>query len=90
LIQAAKVPLAAPSANRSNLLSPTRAEHVLKGLASRIDLVLDGGPAHGGQASTVVDCTGERPVMVRAGAIPADRIAAVLDAAGVGHDLAGE
>ncbi|HZY90824.1 MAG TPA: L-threonylcarbamoyladenylate synthase, partial [Gemmataceae bacterium] len=44
LLRAAGVPVAAPSANRSAQLSPTRAEHILRGLAGRIDLVLDGGP----------------------------------------------
>src|SRR5207302_9574839 len=44
LLRAADTPVAAPSANRSTGLSPTRAEHVLKDLAGRIDLVLDAGP----------------------------------------------
>src|SRR5262249_43529419 len=48
LIRAAEVPVAAPSANRSTQLSPTRAEHVLHGLGGRIDLILDGGPTSGG------------------------------------------
>src|SRR5215211_7601690 len=48
LLREAGVPVAAPSANRSTELSPTRAEHVLKGLDGRIELVLDGGPCPGG------------------------------------------
>src|SRR5262249_34494837 len=55
LISAAGVPLAAPSANRSTRLSPTRAEHVLRDLDGRIDLVLEGGPTPGGVESTVLD-----------------------------------
>src|SRR5262249_29105275 len=55
LLRSAGVPLAAPSANRSGRLSPTRAEHVLSGLDGRIDLVLDGGPTSGGLESTVLD-----------------------------------
>ena len=52
-----------------------------------VDLVLDGGTAHGGPASTVVDCTGAVPVIVRVGAVPVVDVAAILDRAGVEHDL---
>lgn len=73
LLQTAGVPLAAPSANRSNALSPTRADHVLRGLDGRIDLVLDAGPAHGGIESTVLDVTCSPPRLLRPGLIvPAD------------------
>jgi L-threonylcarbamoyladenylate synthase len=67
LLRAAGVPVAAPSANRSSELSPTRAEHVLRGLASRADLVLDGGPTSGGIESTVVDLTSTPPRLLRPG-----------------------
>ena len=63
-------PLAAPSANRSNRLSPTRAEHVLDDLDGRIDLILDSGPTTVGLESTVLDLT-ERPAP--AAAAGADR-----------------
>lgn len=69
LIRAAGVPIAAPSANRSTELSPTRAEHVLKSLNGRIDLLLDGGPCQGGIESTVVDVTGEVAQVLRPGLI---------------------
>ena len=69
LIRAAGVPLAAPSANRSTELSPTRAEHVLKGLAGRIDMVLDGGPCPGGIESTVIDVTGDGVRLLRLGLV---------------------
>jgi L-threonylcarbamoyladenylate synthase len=69
LIREAGVPVAAPSANRSTELSPTRAEHVLKGLNGRIDLVLDGGPCPGGLESTVVDVTGGGVRLLRPGLI---------------------
>jgi L-threonylcarbamoyladenylate synthase len=69
LIREAGVPIAAPSANRSTELSPTRAEHVLKGLNGRIDLLLDGGPCSGGIESTVVDLTGDVPRVLRPGLI---------------------
>jgi L-threonylcarbamoyladenylate synthase len=69
LIRAAGVPVAAPSANRSTELSPTRAEHVLKGLNGRIHLLLDGGPCRGGIESTVVDATVPVPRVLRPGLI---------------------
>jgi L-threonylcarbamoyladenylate synthase len=69
LIRAAGVPLAAPSANRSTELSPTRAEHVLKGLGGRIDMILDGGPCPGGIESTVVDASGPVVRLLRPGPI---------------------
>src|SRR5204863_5871661 len=69
LIRAAGVPVAAPSANRSTELSPTRAEHVLKSLNGRIDMILDGGPCSGGIESTVVDVTGTVPRVLRPGLV---------------------
>jgi L-threonylcarbamoyladenylate synthase len=69
LLRAAGVPVAAPSANRSTELSPTRAEHVLKSLGGRIDLILDGGPCPGGIESTVVDVTGDVVRLLRPGLI---------------------
>jgi L-threonylcarbamoyladenylate synthase len=82
-------PLPVTSANVSGLPEASDAEAIVEQLGEAVDLVLDGGPAHGGPPSTVVDCTGERPVILRVGAIPPDRVAAVLDAAGVPHDLTG-
>lgn len=77
LIRAAGVPLAAPSANRSTELSPTRAEHVLKSLNGRIDAILDSGPCPGGLESTVVDVTdGVR--ILRPGLITAAMLVAVV------------
>ena len=69
LLRAAGVPLAAPSANRSTELSPTRAEHVLQSLGERIDLILDGGPTTGGIESTVLDLTTDRPRLLRPGLV---------------------
>jgi L-threonylcarbamoyladenylate synthase len=54
LLKAVDFPLAAPSANRSGLVSPTCAEHVLASLDGRIDLVLDGGPSTAGVESTII------------------------------------
>jgi L-threonylcarbamoyladenylate synthase len=73
LLRAAALPVAAPSANRSSTISPTRAEHVLRSLDGRIDLVLDGGPTPGGIESTVVDVTTQPPRLLRPGLVtPAD------------------
>jgi L-threonylcarbamoyladenylate synthase len=69
LIWEAGVPVAAPSANRSTELSPTRAEHVLKSLDGRIDLILDAGPCPRGIESTVVDVTGGAVRVLRPGPI---------------------
>jgi len=58
LIRAVGRPLAAPSANRSQHLSPTRAEHVASSLGEAVDLILDGGPTRAGLESTILDLRG--------------------------------
>jgi L-threonylcarbamoyladenylate synthase len=78
LMRAAGTPLAAPSANRSTRLSPTRAEHVLRGLDGRIDLVLDAGPTAGGLESTVLDLTTVPPRLLRPGLVAPDAIEEVI------------
>jgi L-threonylcarbamoyladenylate synthase len=74
LIQAAGIPLAAPSANRFTELSPTTAEHVRRSLGSEIDCILDGGPCSVGIESTVLSLagaqSGSQPVLLRPGGIP--------------------
>lgn len=67
-------PLAAPSANPSETLSPTRAEHVAHNLASRIDLILDGGPCEAGLESTIVAPGETSAVMLRPGALARSEI----------------
>jgi L-threonylcarbamoyladenylate synthase len=69
LLRTAALPIAAPSANRSTELSPTRAEHVLRGLDGRIEMLLDGGPTSGGIESTVLDLTATPPRLLRPGPI---------------------
>ncbi len=69
LLAACGEPIAAPSANLYTEISPTRAEHVRKGLTGRIDLILDGGPAGVGVESTVLDLSGPVPAVLRPGAI---------------------
>jgi L-threonylcarbamoyladenylate synthase len=78
LLRATGRPLAAPSANRSGRLSPTRAEHVFADFGDGIVLILDGGPTAHGLESTVIDARGEEPVLLRPGAVTADSIEAVL------------
>jgi L-threonylcarbamoyladenylate synthase len=69
LIGAVGGSLAATSANLSGHPDPVTAQEVLGYLEGRIDLILDGGPCPGGQASTVIDLTGESPTIVRPGPI---------------------
>lgn len=69
LLRECGLPLAAPSANRSEQLSPTSAEHVLRGLPD-VPLVVDGGPCRWGIESTVVDVTCTPPRLLRPGALP--------------------
>jgi L-threonylcarbamoyladenylate synthase len=78
LLRAVELPLAAPSANRSSQLSPTRAEHVWRGLAGRINLILDGGPTSGGIESTVLDVTTTPPRLLRPGLVSASELEAVV------------
>lgn len=68
LIEAAGVPIAAPSANRSGSPSPTRALHVFKDLEGRIESVIDGGETGVGLESTVLDLTQKDPIILRPGA----------------------
>ncbi len=67
-------PLAATSANISGRAPALTVEDVLSQLGGRIPLILDDGPAPGGQPSTVVDCTGISPVILRPGPIPEEEI----------------
>jgi L-threonylcarbamoyladenylate synthase len=72
-------PLAAPSANLSNQLSPTNADHVRRQLGNRIRLIVDGGQAQVGIESTVVDVTGSAPCVLRPGMIHGAALAAVIE-----------
>jgi L-threonylcarbamoyladenylate synthase len=78
VLEAVGVPIAAPSANRSNEISPTTAEHVLKSLGGRIDVVLDGGPTTGGLESTVIDLTANLPRILRPGLVSPAEIERVI------------
>lgn len=79
LLQAFGGPLAAPSANPSGRVSPTRADHVMTGLAGRIEAVLDGGACAVGLESTIVALDGP-PALLRPGGVAVEAIEAVLGA----------
>jgi L-threonylcarbamoyladenylate synthase len=79
-------PVAAPSANLSGRVSPTRADHVLDGLSGRIAAVLDGGPCAVGLESTIV-LADPQPVLLRPGGVPVEALEAVLgEALAIGGD----
>ena len=69
LLRATNKPLAAPSANASGSISPTRAEHVLKSLGGRIPLIIDAGPTERGLESTIVAATGGSLRLLRPGPV---------------------
>ena len=78
LLAAFGKPVAAPSANRSGHVSPTTADHVMADLMGHIDFILDGGPTALGLESTIVDCTGEAPRILRAGGVPREKLEQAL------------
>ncbi|WP_431301222.1 L-threonylcarbamoyladenylate synthase [Tabrizicola sp. BL-A-41-H6] len=82
LLSACSIPLAAPSANPSGRVSPTRASHVLDGLGGRIAAVIDGGPCSVGVESSIVTLH-PSPTLLRPGGLPVEALEAAL-----GHPLA--
>ena len=78
LIEAGGGYIAAPSANTSGRPSPTKAAHVAEDLSGRIDMILDGGAVEIGLESTIVDLTGEYPVILRPGYINQAMLEAVI------------
>lgn len=84
LLEAAGRPIAAPSANRSGQVSPTSARHVMDGLAGRIAAVLDSGPCEVGVESTVLDLSGDTPLLLRPGGVTAEALEACLGPLGRG------
>src|SRR5262245_53819191 len=78
LIEAARVPVAAPSANLFSRPSPTQASHVIDDLDGRIDLVVDGGATTIGVESTVLDLTGDTPTVLRPGAVTIEMMRKVI------------
>ncbi len=82
LLARAELPLAAPSANLFGHVSPTTALHVADQLGDRIDYILDGGACSVGIESTVLDLTGNRPILLRPGGLALERIEALIGAVG--------
>ena len=76
LLRATGKPLAAPSANASGAISPTRAAHVAKSLAGKIALIIDGGPSERGIESTIIAATGGPLRLLRRGPIEVDAVEA--------------
>lgn len=79
LIEAAGVPVAAPSANLSGKPSPTCARHVIEDLDGRVDVIIDGGDCEIGLESTIVRLDGKDATLLRPGAITADALRCVCD-----------
>ena len=78
IIEAAGVPVAAPSGNTSGRPSPTTAAHMLEDMDGRIDAILDGGPCSVGVESTIVDLTCTPPRLLRPGGITLEQLRAAL------------
>ena len=78
LIRRSGIYVAAPSANASGRPSTTKAEHVIEDLDGKIDVIIDGGASAIGLESTIVDLTGEVPLILRPGYISAEQLAKVL------------
>jgi L-threonylcarbamoyladenylate synthase len=92
VIAAAKIPLAAPSANRFTQLSPTTAQHVREALGDAVGFVLDGGPCSVGIESTVISLAGKTPRILRPGMISRAQIEEVIGPveAGSGEESPGQ
>ncbi|WP_294320779.1 L-threonylcarbamoyladenylate synthase [uncultured Sphingomonas sp.] len=94
LLAATGRPLAAPSANASGSISPTRAEHVLRSLDGRIPMVIDAGPTPSGIESTIIACADGRVRQLRPGPISreavADLLGVAIGGAGAGIEAPGQ
>ena len=89
VIRACGFPLAAPSANRSNEISPTNAEHVVRNLGPRVPLIIDGGQSQVGIESTVLDISVSPPQLLRPGMIHEESLIAVTGLLTVQGDATG-
>jgi len=88
LISESGLPIAAPSANLSGKPSPTIAEHVIDDMLGRVDMILCGSSSRIGVESTVLDLTGEVPVILRPGGITLEELREVLGEVAVDRGLA--
>ncbi len=87
MLRRAGVPVAAPSANRSSRPSPTTAAHVYEDMQGRIPLILDGGACDYGVESTVLDASGDVPVILRPGAVTREMVRELLGACEVADSV---
>ncbi len=78
LIKKSGVPIVAPSANKSQTISPTTAQHVADSLGDKVDVIIDGGACKVGVESTIIDVTGKNVVLLRAGGIALEDLEAFL------------
>ncbi len=85
IIEAAGLPLAAPSANLSGSPSPTTFEHCVHDLMGRVDAIIDGGASSVGVESTIVSLTGETPVLLRPGFVTLEELTEVLGKVELSH-----
>jgi L-threonylcarbamoyladenylate synthase len=90
LLAAARLPIAAPSANRFGRPSPTNAEHVIEDLGDRVDLILDAGPTPMGVESTVLDLTQTPPAILRPGGISREELESLLGRVTLGTNVSDE
>ncbi|MFQ5872801.1 MAG: L-threonylcarbamoyladenylate synthase [Dehalococcoidia bacterium] len=80
LVRRLEAPITGTSANRSGGANPVSADDVRAQLGTLVDVIIDGGPCPGDRPSTVVDVTGERPVLVREGVVSRDDVEEVCGA----------
>jgi L-threonylcarbamoyladenylate synthase len=87
LLKQAGVPVAGPSANRSGQVTATTAQHVADSLGGKVDFILDAGSATLGIESTVIGFDGDRPLLLRPGAIPREEIEDLIGPLGAPGNL---
>ena len=90
IIRASGLPIAAPSANLSGLPSPTTAEHCIRDLTGKVSAIVDGGPCNFGVESTVITLAGERPRLLRPGAVTLEQLEAAIGSVEVDHAVTGQ
>ena len=83
LLEAAEIPVAAPSANLSGKPSPTCARHVIDDLSGRVDIIIDGGDCEIGLESTIIKLDGSHATLLRPGAITSDALQCVCDSVSI-------
>lgn len=79
VVEAIDAPVTGTSANLSGGPDPVSADEVRRQLGDQVDLILDAGPCQHGLGSTIVDCSGEQPRILRQGAVSSERITAALE-----------